>query len=113
MFLIKENRSFDEMFGTFPGADGVSVGMDHGVERPLTRGTDGRLPGDIPHCYTCALAAWNDGKMDGFAQGTNPDWPYTQLHRDQLPNYWHWAERNVLFDNFFASAHGPSFTNHL
>ncbi|MFM8943671.1 MAG: alkaline phosphatase family protein, partial [Actinomycetota bacterium] len=24
-----------------------------------------------------------------------------------------WAERNVLFDNFFSSAHGPSFPNHL
>jgi phospholipase C len=113
VFLIKENRSFDEMFGTFPGVDGTRVGMDRGVERPLARGTDGRLPGDIPHCYTCALAAWNGGKMDGFAQGTNPDWPYTQLHRGQLPNYWHWAQRNVLFDNFFASAHGPSFPNHL
>jgi phospholipase C len=77
------------------------------------RGTDGRLPGDIPHCYTCALAAWNHGKMDGFAQGLHPDEAYTQLRKDQLPNYWHWAKRFVLFDNFFASAHGPSFPNHL
>ena len=41
------------------------------------------------------------------------DWAYTQLAPDQLPNYWHWAEQNVLFDNFFASAVGPSFPNHL
>ncbi len=113
VFLIKENRTYDNLFGTFPGGDGASTAMDHGVERPLVRGTDGRLPGDIPHCYTCALAAWNQGKMDGFAQGLYPDSPFTQLHADQLPNYWHWAERNVLFDNFFASAQGPSFPNHL
>ena len=113
VFLIKENRTYDHMFGTFPGGNGVTVGMDGGVERPLVRGTDGRLPGDIPHCYECALAAWNGGKMDGFARGEHPDEAYTQLHRDQLPNYWRWAERNVLFDNFFASAHGPSFPNHL
>jgi phospholipase C len=113
VFLIKENRTFDNLFGTFPGANGVSAGMDDGRSRPLVRGTDGRLPGDIPHCYPCAIAAWNDGAMDGFVQGENGEYAYTQLHRDQLPNYWHWAERFALFDNFFASAHGPSFPNHL
>jgi len=113
VFLIKENRTFDNLFGTFPGANGTTVGMDHGVPRPLRRGTDGRLPGDIPHCYNCAVAAWNGGKMDNFDRGPHGDWAYTQLHRDQLPNYWHWAEEFVLFDNFFASAQGPSFPNHL
>ena len=113
VFLIKENRTFDHMFGTFPGANGVRTGMAFGEPRALAPGTDGRLPGDIPHCYTCALAAWNEGAMDGFLQGEHPEWAYTQLVKDQLPNYWHWARRNVLFDNFFASAHGPSFPNHL
>jgi phospholipase C len=113
VFLIKENRTFDNLFGTFPGADGVTSGMAFGVPRKLVRGTDGRIPGDLAHCYTCALAAWNEGKMDGFLQGEQALWAYTQLHRDQLPNYWRWARRNVLFDTFFASAYGPSFPNHL
>ena len=30
-----------------------------------------------------------------------------------MPNYWHWAKNYVLADNFFASALGPSFPNHL
>jgi phospholipase C len=114
VFLIKENRTFDNLFGTFPGANGASVGMDRGVSRPLVRGTDQRTGEDIPHCYQCALAAWNDGRMDGFNQTDSANrWAYTQLHKDQLPNYWHWAQQNVLFDNFFASAQGPSFPNHL
>src|SRR5574341_326405 len=114
VFLIKENRTFDNLFGTFPGADGVRFGWDHGVRRPLVRGTDGRTDSDIPHCYTCALAAWDGGKMDGFDQSESADrWAYTQLHKDQLPNYWHWARDFVLADNFFASAQGPSFPNHL
>ncbi len=113
VFLMKENRSFDNMFGLFPGANGATSGMDHGVSRPLTRGTDGRAH-DIPHCYECSLAAYDGGKMDGFNQSVYADrWAYTQLHADQLPNYWHWAKRNVLSDNFFASAQGPSFPNHL
>ncbi len=113
VFLIKENRTFDTLFGTFPGANGVSVGRDGGLPRRLVRGTDHTTPGDIPHCYECSIAAWNGGAMDGFDQGENGDWAYTQLRREQLPNYWRWAKRNVLFDNFFASAWGPSFPNHL
>ena len=114
VFLIKENRTFDNLFGTFPGADGARVGMDRGVQRPLVRGTDQATGEDIPHCYPCALAAWNGGRMDGFNQTESADrWAYTQLHRDQLPNYWHWATHNVLFDDVFASAQGPSFPNHL
>ena len=51
--------------------------------------------------------------MDGFDQGKHGRWAYSQLHRAQLPNYWRWAEEFALFDNVFASAHGPSFPNHL
>jgi phospholipase C len=112
VFLIKENRSFDHLFGRFPGARGVTAGRDAGRRRPLVPGID-RLPGDLPHCYACALAAWNEGAMDGFDQGVHGEWAYSQLRRHQMPNYWRWARRFVLFDNFFASAHGPSFPNHL
>jgi phospholipase C len=115
VFLIKENRTFDNMFGTFPGADGVSFGYDRGVRRPLTRGTDGSIGAeDIPHCYVCSRTAWDHGKMDGFNQGAVSDrWSYTQLRRPQLPNYWQWAKNFVLSDRFFSSAQGPSFPNHL
>lgn len=115
VFLIKENRTFDNLFGTFPGADGVSFGFDGNVRRPLTPGTDGSIGSeDIPHCYICSRAAWNHGKMDGFNQNAVTDqWSYTQLRRSQLPNYWHWASQFVLGDRFFSSAQGPSFPNHL
>ena len=115
VFLIKENRTFDNLFGTFPGADGVTFGYDQGVRRALTPGTDGSIGSeDIPHCYVCSRTAWDHGKMDGFNQGTVSDrWSYTQLHGPQLPNYWHWAKEFLLGDRFFSSAQGPSFPNHL
>jgi phospholipase C len=114
VFLIKENRTFDNLFGTFPGVNGAASANDDGTIRPLVRGTDGRLPGDLPHCYVCGLQAWNYGRMDGFDQGgLTTKWAFTRLHRTQLPNYWHWAKQFVLADNFFASAQGPSFPNHL
>ena len=52
--------------------------------------------------------------MEGFGRSE-----FTQTHaltqqpRENVPNYWHWAERFVLGDAFFASALGPSFPNHM
>jgi phospholipase C len=114
VFVIKENRTFDNMFGLFPGANGVSVGIDQGEPRPLTRAID-RLDQDIRHCYDCALQAWNGGAMDGFATISDQAdrYAYTQYQPEDLPNYWRWASSFVLGDNFFASAQGPSFPNHL
>jgi phospholipase C len=114
VFIIKENRTFDNMFGRFPGANGVTTGMDMGTERPLTPALD-RLPEDIKHCYPCALQAWDGGKMDGFAtvDDAADRYAYTQYGPEDLPAYWHWAEEFVLGDDFFASAQGPSFPNHL
>src|SRR5438309_9966572 len=49
VFIIKENRSFDNLFGRFPGANGATMADDHGTMRPLTKGYDQRLPHDLPH----------------------------------------------------------------
>jgi phospholipase C len=114
VYIIKENRTFDHLFGRFPGANGISVGMDRGVERPLLPATSGAIATDIEHCYECSVEAWNRGAMDGFNQSEAADRDaYTQFLPEDLPNYWHWAEQFVLLDNFFTSAHGPSFPNHL
>jgi len=113
VFLIKENRTFDNLFATFPGANGQTWGMDHGTRRPLTRGPD-QLPVDIEHCYECSLEAYDGGKMDGFNRDAASNrFAYSRLYPDQLPNYWHWAKQNVLADRFFSSAQGPSYPNHL
>src|SRR6266496_3734253 len=114
VFIIKENRTFDNLFGRFPGADGATTGLDQGTVRALTQAPD-RIPVDIVHCYQCALQAWNGGKMNGFASVSAPAdrYAYTQYGPKDLPAYWHWAKRFVLGDKFFASAQGPSFPNHL
>ena len=114
IFIIKENRTTDHLFGRFPGVDGVTRGLDGDEARPLTKPPD-RLEVDIPHCYRCGIEAWNEGKMDNFARNEQGDrYAYTQMQgRDDLPNYWRWAEEFVLSDNFFASAQGPSFPNHM
>src|SRR5689334_17403999 len=47
IFLVKENRTFDQMFGLFPGADGTTTGMMGGQRVPLTQGIPQRLSEDI------------------------------------------------------------------
>jgi phospholipase C len=113
VFLIMENRSFDHVFGAFPGADGADSGMDRGVQRPLTRAELQRAH-DLPHCYNCNVASINGGAMDGFNQSDSADtYAYTRFERDQITAYWRWARRYALADAFFASATGPSFPNHM
>ena len=113
VFLMQENRSFDHMFGTFPGADGVTLGWDHGVRRPLTRASDQKIP-DLPHCWQCATISYDGGRLDGFNQSDNADaYAYTQLRKQDEPNYWHWASHYVLGDRYFSSERGPSYANHF
>jgi phospholipase C len=113
VFLIKENRSFDNLFGRFPGADGATTGVDRGKVVPLADGVM-RIPGKLPHHYWDAIADYRGGRMDGFARNAVARrYAYTQMRPDQIPNYWHWAKRFVLSDNFFSPAMGPSFPNHL
>ena len=111
--IMMENRSFDHMFGRFPGADGVRFGWDQGVRRPLTHLTAQRIP-DLPHCWLCAVASFDHGKLDGFNQTLSADhYAYTQLARRDEPNYWSWAKRYTLADRFFSAERGPSYANHL
>ena len=113
IYLMLENRSFDNIFGKFPGANGATRGVALGHEVPLTRCPDW-LPGDLPHDHAAALNDLNGGAMDGFNGGIyGPVWAYTQFEGAQIPNYWLWAKEYALSDNFFGSAFGPSYPNHF
>ena len=113
VYLMLENRSFDNLFGRFPGANGATTGNMLGREVPLIRCPQW-LPGDLQHDYVSAVADLNGGKLDAFAQGTyGTYYAYSQYHEQDVPNYFHWAREYVLCDNFFASALGPSYPNHF
>jgi phospholipase C len=118
IIMDKENRSFDSMFGTFPGANGATtyVGAD-GLTHTLTHQPD-RLPRDISHSPTAAHLAYDGGKMDKFSQiggaiQNGVDMSDSQLYQSDIPNYWSYARRFTLDDNFFSTIMGPSFPNHL
>ncbi|MBI3648255.1 MAG: twin-arginine translocation signal domain-containing protein [Actinobacteria bacterium] len=113
VYVMLENRSFNQVFGRFPGVHGAKIGDLSGKEVPIKLAPE-YLPGDLPHDHAAFLNDWNSGKLDGFGTGIWGDpWAYTVHDESQLPNYWTWAKEYALSDHFFASAAGPSFPNHF
>ena len=117
VFLIKENRSFDMYFGTFPGADGVTSGLISTGERVTLRHATDRMPRDVGHDWEDARTAMHDGRMDRFdmirGNQRSDMLSMTQFLRADIPNYWSYAEHFALGDRMFSSLAGPSFPNHL
>ena len=114
VFIFKENRTFDNYFGTFSGADGATTGITStGKVVPLIPMPD-RYQGNLCNSWSCAIEAMNGGKMDRFdlISGGGLD-AYTQLAEPEIPNYWAYARQFVLADRYFTSVHGPTFPNHL
>src|SRR4051794_7872709 len=112
IYVMLENRSFDNLFGRFPGVERTTVGNLAGVETPLAPCPE-YLPGDLPHDRAAYLNDWASGRQDGFGGGAWGDpWAYTVHEPHQLPNYWMWAKEFAISDHFFASAAGPSYPNH-
>jgi Phosphoesterase family len=66
VFIVKENRSFDEYFGQFPGANGTKSGkLSNGEIIPLGHTPD-QVPHDIGHDWFSGIEVIDDGKMDLF-----------------------------------------------
>jgi phospholipase C len=142
IIIEQENRSFDNYFGTFPGADGIP--MKHGkptvcVPNPATGGCTKPyhdtldVDGGGPHGESNAIADVNGGKMNGFiiqrdtslktckqvldpacniSSSTVPD--VMGYHTAaEIPNYWTYAKDFVLDDHMFEPVKSWSLPDHL
>lgn len=126
VFIVKENRTYDNLFGTFVGANGATSGtISTGQVIPLGHNPDA-MPRDIGHGWVESLTGTDYGRMDKFdainsvlngtsqACSVNGDYLcYTQLTQTDIPNYFTYASKFVLADNAFSSMRSASFPNHL
>lgn len=113
VILFQENHTFDNYFGTFPGADGATTGLTStGQTVPLTPLPD-RDYDLLCNSWDCALQAMNGGKMDDFDLISGGLSAYKQASQQQIPLYWQYAQHFTLADRYFTSVHGPSLPNHL
>ncbi len=127
--VVQENRSFDNLFATFPGANGATRGkmkvkqgngyVDQWVDlQPHTL----LMPTDIAHCHSAFRTAYDSGKMDGFnlvprgvcnSQGQSAGTlVYQYVRKSDIAQYWDIAERYVLADAMFQTQGSGSFTAH-
>ncbi len=96
VFIMMENRTFDFMFGRFPGANGIT---EPEASNPTF---------DYEHNGPSAIAAIDGGKMDEF-----PARGHVQFTQSDIPNYWSYAQQFGLSDNFFTSEMGDSSPQHV
>jgi len=93
VLIVKENHTFDNYFGTFPGAAGATLGRAVDPEEP-----------DPPHDHHAWLQR-NDPPPRGAVR--------LQYGRSDIPAYWAYAQQYVLCDNYFTEIASQSEPNHL
>jgi phospholipase C len=133
VFLMQENRSFDEYFGTFPGVRGFGdpnaiklPGGNSVFKQPDPSHADGYLlpfwmdtattsaqatPG-TDHSWQTQHAAWDNGAMDGWvaAKGAQTMGYFKQA---DIPFHWALASAFTLCDAYHCSVLGPTNPNRL
>ena len=120
VIVIQENRSFDNLFAKFPGADGTTYGILHTGQRfNLTRAP---LTGkELNHMRSGYLTEYDNGKMDGFdligfgSSGTGGPakrYPLRYVNPADIKPYWTMAKDYELADHMFQTQGSGSFTAH-
>jgi phospholipase C len=130
VLVIQENRSFDNLFATFPGARGAKTGLfktSSGDKKQKLSAGNLFLPNDVTHCNAAFKVAYDGGKMDGFSEerygvcgkggtiGTGTPvgkYVYTYVKPAQIKPYWDIAKEWVLADELFQTQGSGSFVAH-
>jgi phospholipase C len=143
LVIYLENHSFDNLYGLFPGADGIAQAKPENTLQtdksgrvydklpPVPR--DARFPEELPnrpfeidayasadekigsptHLFYTHQAQINGGKMDRFAALSEEGGLVMGYYDGRKLPLWSYARRFVLADRFFQAAFGGSFLNHL
>ncbi|HEU5479604.1 MAG TPA: alkaline phosphatase family protein, partial [Candidatus Tumulicola sp.] len=117
VIVVQENRSFENFFAGFPGADAPMTGKTHdGKTVRLKPITFAKV--SLNHFYKDGRIGYNHGRMNGFdrvppMQPFGKLEPYSYVERSLIRPYWTMAQQYVLADHMFPTEWGPSFTAHL
>jgi|HubBroStandDraft_4_1064222.scaffolds.fasta_scaffold00022_57 phospholipase C len=131
VIIVQENRTFNDFFATFPGADGTTTGkvvknmsckpkIRHAGTVALTK-SNLLDPQDMNHSYKTGYSiAYDGGKMDAFdlvdfnAGKGGPECltPYQYTDPMQIQPYWQMATQYTLAEHMFSTQGSDSFTAH-
>ncbi len=89
VIIVKENHTFDNYFGIFPGANGIKLARSPNPP-----------PSDPDHRHSAWLTRDKTSVRQQFVEA-------------DTPAYFAYARQFTLCDNYFTEVAGPSTPNHL
>ena len=120
IIVMMQNHSLDNLFGTFPGANGLNATLPsyHQVDAAGNTVSPTRITSlstaDLDHNQSVYSGSWDGGKMDKFAFEEGDlamqyyDASLSGLATDKksygISTVWNYAKQYALADNFFMSA---------
>ncbi len=125
VIIVQENRTMDNLFHGFPGADTAQYGVNSFGKRVPLRPVGLAAPLSLAHRHLAFELEYADGKMNGF--NLEKAWcvrhkhgkcpapgiaAYSYVPRTDVRSYWEMAKEYTLADAMFASNQGPSFPAH-
>ena len=117
VIIIQENRTVDNLFNGFPGADTVSTGMTHTGAKVALASMSLSNEVDVCHSHPCWYKTYDGGKLDGFdligPRSRPSTYPYAYITQSETKPYWALAKSFTFADRMFQSNSGPSFPAHL
>ncbi|HYL26765.1 MAG TPA: alkaline phosphatase family protein, partial [Candidatus Nitrosotalea sp.] len=123
VIVFQENRSFDDLFNGFPGADTVKSGLNSQGNRVPLRPVGLSAPYDLSHEHAAFETEYAGGKLNGFDKEPSGCvggilCPPKQVraygfvpHAETKP-YFTMASEYTLADHMFQTNQGPSFPAH-
>jgi phospholipase C len=111
--IMQENRTTDNLFNGFPGADTVQTAKQKGTtvslqSVPLEQGND------VDHSHLAWLQSYDNGLLDNFAHDnySTQYFPYAYVPQSETVPLFTLAKAYTFGDRMFQSNTGPSFVAH-
>ena len=123
VIIFQENRSTDDLFNGFPGADTARSGLNSKGQKVPLKAISLTAPYDLNHRHTGFETEYANGKLNGFdkEQSTcisaticiRPDRrAYGYVPHDEIAPYFAMAKQYTFGDRMFQTNQGPSFPAH-
>lgn len=129
IIIVMQNSSFDHLFGTYPGANGLDSSLSSYKQVDKSGNTispqllTNPSPADLNHTATSYTIAYDSGKMDKYAwENGDTAMDYYDSSSTGTANdgqqfgvntLWSYAQQYALADNFFAGAMASEPSNML
>ena len=117
VIVIQTNRSFDNLFATFPGANGATSGKQKNGNTVALQKIPLYSKMLLQNSHVASMVDYDGGLMDGFSEvyvsrKSCPACAYAYVDPTQIRPYWTIAQQYALADNMFPTESSGDFSSH-